>query len=200
MIGLMFFGAIALWGAIAIGLGLFLSKLFGQSWRGWAATALIPLIFFAPVADEIIAMPQMNALCATMKPLALAPGMDAQRAYGRTIYGNTESSLETLFPSNIKVTRFSGTYLDAKTNEPVLMQSGFSPGAGMLGMPSGSGGGSMPLLLSKCPRVDQDDKLDAQFIPLRFSHLKLTVTTNMGSGLASCLSNLKSHHVQTLTH
>jgi MFS family permease len=176
MIGLMFFGAIALWGLVAIGVGLGLSKLFKESWRGLAAFALIPLIFFAPVADEIIALPQMNALCATMKPLALAPGMDEAKAYGRTIYLSSTTSTETLFPPTIKVTRHNGRYVDAKTKEPVLVQSGFSPSAGMLGMPSGSGGGSMPLVLSKCPRVDHEDKTDTQHIPLRFSHLKLTVT------------------------
>lgn len=179
MIGLLFFGAIALWGVIAIVLGIKLPKWMGiQRYRLLWTVVLVPLVFFAPVADEIIAYPQMQALCASLKPLELAPGMDENGAYGRTVYPTESRTTETLFPSTIKITRFSAAYADATTKEPVLVQSGFEPQRGMLGVPNGSSGGQMTVLLNKCPRVDLADQLDSQNIPIRLSHLKLAVTRN----------------------
>ncbi len=173
MIGLLFFGAIALWGAIAIALGIKLPKWLGiQRYRPLWTVVLVPLVFFAPVADEIIAYPQMKALCASLKPYELAPGMDEKKAYGRVVYYTQRRTSETLFPSTIEITRSNIAYVDATTKEPVLVQSWFEPRRGMLGIPNGSSGGQMTVLLDKCTHVAE--QFDSQNLPSRFSHLNLT--------------------------
>jgi hypothetical protein len=172
MIGLMFFGAIALWGLIAIGLGLWLTKFVRASWSGFAALLFIPLVFFAPVADEIIALPQMKALCEQVNGLELADGMDEKKAYGRTVYTKSSTTSEALWPSSIKVARKKYFYVDATTKEPILQGVMFEPISGMLGVPAGSSGGQMTVLLKKCqPKIEV---YDAKGLPTRFSHLNLT--------------------------
>jgi hypothetical protein len=173
MIGLLFFGAIALWGVIAIALGIKLPKWLGiQRYRVLWSVVLVPLIFFAPVADEVIAYPQMQALCASLKPYELAPGMDEKRAYERVVYHKQSSTSVMLWPPTIEVTRWTSTYVDSKTKEPVLVQSWIEPRRGMLGVPAGSSGGQMTVLLKKCS--PKNVHYDSKGHPSQFGHLNLT--------------------------
>ena len=61
MIGLMFLGAIVLW--------VFVAFMLGHKIPVWLklkpiwAWLFVPLVFFAPVMDEVIALPQAYALC-----------------------------------------------------------------------------------------------------------------------------------------
>jgi hypothetical protein len=149
MIGLMFFGAIALWGLVALGVGLGLSKLFRESWRGFAAFALIPLVFFAPVADEIIAYPQMKALCEQGSTRLV---MDADLAKGREICYTQRLKIKdvVLLPPSISLNKYEETFIDIHTKKPVLEAFWYEAHAGYLNMPNGSSGGYMPLILGSC--------------------------------------------------
>ena len=173
MIGILFFGTIAIWAFVALVLGILLSdRLSIQRYRlPWTAV-LVVLVFYAPVADEIIAWPQMQALCKQVNGLTLAPGIDAQKASGRTFYYSSNSTSIELWPSSVKVLRNDYAYVDATSKEPILQGVWFEPLRGMLGVPNGSSGGHMTLFLSKCDSIAET--YDSQDVPTRFSHLKLT--------------------------
>ena len=174
MIGILFFGAIAVWALIALVLGVKLPEwLHIQRYRPAWAVVFVVLVFFAPVADEIIAYPQMQVLCASLSSTELANGMNEKSAYGRTIYYTQRRTTEKLFPRTIEITRSVGAYVDAFTKEPVLVQTWFEPRRGMLGIPNGSSGGEMTILLKACALPFEP--LDSQNLPLRFQHLNLTV-------------------------
>lgn len=172
MIGLLFFGAIALWGWIAFALGKRLSRFFGieRNRPLWVAVFVV-LVFFVPVADEIIAIPKMQEMCKQVNGLALAPGINERQARGRTVYSIGKSTTTTLWPSSVKVIRRDYAYIDASTKEPILQGVWFEPLRGMLGMPNGSSGGHMTLLLGKC--ASKPEAYDAQGVPTRFGHLEL---------------------------
>lgn len=173
MIGLMFLGVFIAWIAIALTLGIKLPKWMGvKRFAPLVSVVLVPLIFFAPVADEIIAYPQMQALCKQVSGLVLAPGMDEQKANGRTVYSMGLSTTTALWPSSVKILRRDYAYVDATTKESILQGVWFEPLRGMLGVPNGSGGGQMTLLLGKC--VSKPEVYDNQGVPSRYGHLKLT--------------------------
>lgn len=173
MIGLLFFGAIAVWGVIAIALGSKLPEWLGiKRHRTALGFVFALLVFVAPVADEIIAYPQMQMLCQQVNGLELAPGMDEQKANGRTVYSMGLSTTTALWPSSVKILRRDYAYVDAMTKEPILQGVWFEPLRGMLGVPDGSSGGQMTLLLGKC--VSKPEVYDNQGVPSRYGHLKLT--------------------------
>lgn len=172
MIGLIFFGAIALWGAISVVLGSKLPNWFGiQRCRIlWTGTFTV-LVFFIPVADEIIAYPQMKALCEQDRSFRFSFGMDEKKSFGRTVYSEERNTNEYIFPSSIKLIRWSTVYVDAVTKEDVLMNHRFIPIRGMLGIPNGSSGGTMTLLLRSCGSAYE--VYDSNGLPSRFSYLNL---------------------------
>lgn len=61
MIGLLFFGAMYLWMGVAIYLAIRLPKRFNFKDR-WGFV-IAPVVFFLPVVDEVIALPQTFILC-----------------------------------------------------------------------------------------------------------------------------------------
>lgn len=173
MIGLFFLFVIGLWVLIAVKLGTKIPKLLGTTrYRTAFSVVLVPLIFVAPVADEIIAYPQMMALCKNSKPYELAPGIDEKHASGRTVYYDDKKALLSLWPSTVKVARTDTYYRDATTKEPVLQSSSFHALQGMLGMPAGSSGDKMAILLGGCG--SRYEPYDSKGVPTRFSHLNLT--------------------------
>lgn len=173
MIGLLFFGAIALWGVFTLAMGINLPRWLGiQRYRPLWTVALVPLVFFAPVVDEIIAYPQMQALCKQDRFFVLAPGMDEKNSYGRTVYSEERRANESIFPKTVEVTRWQTAYVDVSTKEEVLMNRRFLPVRGMLGIPNGSSGGQMTVLLNGCGPAGES--FDSKGVPSRFSHLNLT--------------------------
>ena len=172
MIGLLFLLVIVLWAMGAYYLGTHLPRWANFRHRVLWAWVLVPVIFILPVVDEVIAYPQMRVLCASLKPYELAPGMDEKRAYGRTVDQAGDDVMETLWPSTVKVKRINVIYVDEKTREPILEHSWLVPIRGMLGVPNGSSGGTMTVLLSTCGPTRES--YDASGFPTRFSHLKLT--------------------------
>ena len=172
MIGLMFFGAIALWGLIAIGVGLGLTKLVREDWRGFAALVFIPLVFFAPVADEIIAYPQMKALCQSG---GYELAMTEKDAYGRTIYNASYKVPAGLWPPTIDAFRMKINYVDATSKQSVIVGYGYVESRrGFLGIPAGSSGDKMTAILGKCGLSNVESR-DQRGIPTRFSHLNFNV-------------------------
>ncbi len=173
MIGLLFFGAIALWALIALVIGVKLPEwLRIQRYRlPWTVVCVV-LVFFAPVADEVIAWPQMQVMCKKVQGLTLASGIDVQKATGRTVYSSGRTTITTLWPSSVKVLRRDYSYVDSTTKEAILEGVWFEPMRGMLGIPNGSSGGQMTVLLDKCE--SKIEVYDPQGVPTRFSYLKLT--------------------------
>lgn len=184
MSGLLFLIVIGLWLVIAITLGIKIPKWLGMKRDGHAlavAPVVAVLIFVAPVADEIIAWPQIRALCGDLSPLGYASGMDERKAYGRTIYYRDIYTPISVFPSSVHVDRHDGIYFDARSNEPILAYHGYTPRKAFLSVPNGSGGGAMTLILRGCSGMKSGadgyvlEKYDSNGVPARFSHLKLTI-------------------------
>ncbi|MDO8699060.1 MAG: hypothetical protein Q7J75_01315 [Rhodoferax sp.] len=165
MIGLLFFGAITLWGVMAISLGIKLPKWMGiQRYRLLWTVILVPLLFVAPVADEIIAWPQMQALCKSTEKVEF----NRQTAAGATVSKHPPiiaKETKTLFP-NIQVLVQQGAYVAPVTETPVVRWNWIEPHAGFLNFPAGSSGGSMPLLLNDCGFTPRNGELKRIVDPL----------------------------------
>ena len=170
MSGLFFLLVLALWFLITVWLGTKIPKWFGLTrYRKTVSVLLVLLIFFAPVADEIIAYPQMQAMCrAGRYELAVAEN----EAYGRMIYYTSRTTQDTLWPHTVVIARREVRYIDATTKQPVVIGRGVSPVHGFLSVPGGSSGDKEPLILRNCKGTEA---LDRYGIPMRFSHLKFNV-------------------------
>jgi hypothetical protein len=183
MIGILFLFVIGLWIVISITLGIKIPLWLGLK-RDRQVLMLAPvfalLVFVAPVADEIIAYPQMMALCSNLPPLGLAEGMDEKKAYGRAVYYQDISTPIQVFPSSVHIDRHDAVYFDAKSHEKILSYHGYTPKKAFLAVSNGSSGGTMTLILQSCSGMKADangyalEKYDANGLPVRFSHLKLT--------------------------
>ncbi|WP_102661743.1 hypothetical protein [Herbaspirillum sp. BH-1] len=169
MIGLLFFGVIGLWGLISLYLGIKLPKWFKFK-SGWSFL-FVPLLFFAPVIDEVIAIPQAYVLCkqaedafwydSTAKGKVRLMGSFPIRKDEVTVGFNVVAHIEEygikLAENNAIVSRWT--------------EVRFSPG--FLNFPNGSGSGSMPLLLPsepECPaRAVQWRRIDSMKKELQLS-------------------------------
>lgn len=170
MIGIFFLVAIGLWAWIAWKLGTKIPQWFGATrFRTVASVVLVPLIFVAPVVDEVIAYPQLQEMC-HRGGYELA--MNEKDAYGRKIYYTLRKIPHTLWPSTVVVEKIEIVYVDSTTKEPVLVGRGVRPVHGFLALPAGSSGDKMTVLLSNCKTKEA---LDVHGIPTRFSHLKFNV-------------------------
>ena len=180
MIGLMFLFVFALWALIALALGRKIPRWLGITRHRTALGFVFALlVFVTPVADEIIAWPQMRALCRNLPPLGLASGMTDQKANGRTVYYQDINTPISIFPSSVHVVRHDGIYFDATSHEPILSYHGYTPRTAFLSVPNGSSGGTMTLILRGCSGMKSDangyviEKYDSTGLPVRFGHLNL---------------------------
>ncbi len=147
MIGLMFFGAIALWALVAFYLGRKLPTWFRLKPQ-WAWLFAL-LVFFAPVMDEVIAIPQTYALC---KQAEEAFWYDPSAKGGVLKYYDDYSSEERTIGLNIKVKIRYGASVLKDSHAPVIKNMDVYFSSGLLHMPAGSSGTSMPFLLPEtCP-------------------------------------------------
>lgn len=110
-IGLIIF--MCIWGAIAIWIGIKLSnfKLFtsftkstktkNPTWWDFPVKAgLIIVVFFLPLADEILSYPTYDKLCENSGKYQFAPGMNEKNVFGRDYRINlVEEKRIRLFPS-----------------------------------------------------------------------------------------------------
>ena len=182
MIGLLFFGAIAVWGVIAIALGSKLPEWLGiKRHRTALGFVFALLVFVAPVADEIIAYPQMQRLCKEAHSFRFVDDMDAQKSYGRSVYYWSRSApITTIFPSSIKVHGNEYGYFDAQTKEPILYSYSIGVDRGWLGIPAGSSGTAMTALIKGCQDKTgvvngMSIEYDASGVPRLLSSSRVTI-------------------------
>jgi hypothetical protein len=157
VIGLLFFGAIALWGVIATSLGIKLPMWMGiQRYRLLWTVVLVPLVFAAPVVDEVIAYPQMKALCKTVEHVEYDPKTATGQTVSKysSVIGNEK---RTLFPG-ILVRIERRALVTPFAEVPIVKWASIEPQAGLLQFPAGSSGGSMPLLLADCGFTARDSE------------------------------------------
>ena len=147
MIGLMFLGAIVLW--------VLVSFMLGHKIPVWLklkpiwAWLFVPLVFFAPVMDEVIALPQAYALC---KQAEEAFWYDPAVKGGLTKYFSELSEEEKTIGSNIKVNIKNYTKVLKDDGRPAIKYTLVYFSSGFLNAPAGSSGKSMALLLpAECP-------------------------------------------------
>lgn len=149
MIGILFFGAIAIWALIALTIGSKLPRWLGITrYRTALGFVFALLVFVAPVADEIIAYPQLKALCKSVEDVEYDP----QSAIGKTVskYSSVISDeVETLFPG-IRVRIERRALVTPVTEVPIVKWGSIEPQAGILQFPAGSSSNAMPLVLSDC--------------------------------------------------
>ena len=149
MFGLILSGLASIWLALSMVIAAWLGKFLPKKpWR----IPLIVLIFFGvfllPVADELIAWPAMNRLCAQVAQYEY----DKRLTEGRTVRPRVSvGSQETinLFPG-IKVLIERIDRLDANTGERVLSWYQITTNGGKLGVPSSSGERYPILLPQRC--------------------------------------------------
>lgn len=147
MIGLIFYGAIILWGILSLVLGSKLPKWFKLK-PVWSF-AFVPAVFFMPVADEIIAMPQAYLLC---KQAEEAFWYDPATKGGVAKYFSESYEEEKTIGLNIKVKIKSYTKVIKDNGHPAIKYSLIYFSSGYLNVPAGSSGRSMTLLLpDECP-------------------------------------------------
>ncbi len=147
MIGLLLFGAIGLWLMIALYLGCELPKWFGLN-MAWAIL-FVPLVFFAPAIDEVIAIPQAYALCTQAEE---AFWYDSSVKGGVLKYYDEYSRDEQTIGLNIKVKIENSSSVLIDAQRPVIKTMSVDFSAGFLNFPAGSGGNSMALILpDQCP-------------------------------------------------
>ena len=149
MIGLILFAVIAVWISLSLVLANFLGNLLPtQPWKIMAKIFLTPLIFLAPVADELLALPKLRALCEKVKKYEY----DENIARGRTVRSTISVGVQetiTLFPDiNILVERFD--HNDIRSNNRVLSWYQITNSGGKLAFPSASGDRNPWILPKKC--------------------------------------------------
>lgn len=165
MIGVSFLLVIVLWTMTAYYLGTRLPRWAKFKHRVLWTWVLVPVLFFLPVADEIIAWPQLKMLCKSVESVEYDP----QTATGKTVSKNPpiiDKETKTLFPG-IQVLVQQGAYVAPTTEIPVVKWKWIEPQAGFLKFPAGSSGGSMPLLLADCGFTPRSGELRKIVDPLK---------------------------------
>lgn len=166
MIGILFFGAIAIWAWVALALGSKLPRWLGITrYRTAFGFVFALLVFVTPVADEIIAYPQLKMLCKSVEIVEYDP----QTATGKTVSKYPPiigKETKTLFPG-IQVLVQHGAYVAPTTEIPVVKWAWIEPDAGFLKFPAGASGGSMPLLLADCGFIPRSGALRKIVDPLK---------------------------------
>ena len=115
-----------------------------------------PLVFAAPVVDEVIAYPQMKALCKTVEHVEYDPKTATGQTVSKysSVIGNEK---RTLFPG-ILVRIERRALVTPFAEVPIVKWASIEPQAGFLQFPAGSSGGSMPLLLADCGFTARDSE------------------------------------------
>lgn len=156
MIGLLFLLAIVLWAMTAYCLGTRLPRWAKLKHRVLWTWVLVPVLFFLPVVDEIIAWPQLKMLCKSVDSVKYDP----QTAIGKTVskYSSVIGrDVKTLFPG-IQVRIEHRALVTPVAEVPIVKWASVEPQAGFLKFPAGSSGSSMSLLLTDCGFTARDSE------------------------------------------
>lgn len=178
-------------GLIAYGIGRLVTfKLKSRWWRWGVAVVLFPLIFMAPLADEIITKPQFDQLCEAAKVVkvygSIPVGQELYTPDGKwrgrdtgddpfalnKIYESLlrwESNGAPIASSNpirvdgtaVPINRFDMKIFDRKTNKLLAEWTAFSPGGSWLGRHFE---GNF-LLPQRCTPLEPNTKFDQQLLP-----------------------------------
>ncbi len=146
MIGLLFFGVIGLWIAFAIGLGIMLPKWLKLKWPAAVSVLLVPLIMFAPVADEVIAYPQFHSHCY----LRLADGVTEQVAFGKKVL-YVENKIQKKLLSGVLVEVRNSQLNDVTNGKTLLIGGAIKPLHTMLNFSVDGGTEIITAFLNTCP-------------------------------------------------
>ena len=162
MFGLMLFGAIIVWITLSVAVAIWLgNKISSRTWRIATKVLLTPLIFFVPVADEIIAWPEMKALCDKASNYEYDEKTARGRIVSRKISIGSRENI-TLFP-NIKIVIERYDHVDNKSGERVVSWYQITTHGGKMGIPSSSGE-QYPLILPQKCSVNASSAAHAQLL------------------------------------
>ncbi len=126
MIALLFYGAIALWALLAIYLGCKFPRWFKlkQAWT----LLFTPLVFFAPVVDEVIGRWQFKQLCEEEAVIWLSPNwksVEAVRDASPELFSEAEWTVISIKIQHEKL-------VDAKTGQPFMLYSALHTNGGFV--------------------------------------------------------------------
>lgn len=170
MVGLFILGMMGAWIALAVFLGMKAPQWLNLSSRHQTAARifLVPLLIFLPIMDEVIAYPQVKLMCKSTHDYKLMPNISRDKAHGKNVYFNIrESKIKNIFPSTIEATLYEGGYFDHETNELILYARSIGVKRGWLGMPAGSSGTKMTILLKGCSRSTKTKESSKSYTPRR---------------------------------
>lgn len=173
-LGILFF--LAIWAVLSLLIARLLSKKLltrfttdattgNTSSKGTFITLLLSvLVFFAPIADEIISYPSYYQMCQAAGKYEFAPGMDEKKVFGREYRIEEEDkklirlfpTFQTLLPEDnrnfgvvIEATKLK--LIDDKTNETLLTTPTNKPLRSFFALPWD--GKRIPWLLHECSDV-----------------------------------------------
>lgn len=147
--GLMLFGAVGIWMALSAAIGIWLGGFLSTwYWQTAARIVLVPLVFFAPVADEIIAWRQMKVLCDKVSQYEYDKKIVNGRTVRRTISVGSREEI-TLFP-DIRIVKERFDHTDNMSGERVISWYQITTSGGKAAFPSASGTRHPWLLPEKC--------------------------------------------------
>ena len=119
---LIVFACVAGWAALAMALSLGCARgVASRPRRVVLRFAIFALVFAAPLADELVAWPQLRELCRGPGRFEYGPGQDAATAFGRTVHyrPRAQETQATLFPG-VPVRLTFHDYVDAASGDLVL--------------------------------------------------------------------------------
>lgn len=150
MTGLFMMVLAIVWLVLAILISRSASRVFKHgSARTISALATFALLLPLPVADELIGIHQLDALCRKGAVLTI----DAQRIKGRSIRLVVDPIWEPVSGAWIQIRYSRFSYRDASTNEELASYKLYNAGGGWLAHALGIAGHDAPLLVNQsgCP-------------------------------------------------
>ena len=159
---------IVVWSALVLALALWSTRRIGRrSLRVAASAAVFSAVFALPLADEIIAWPQLRELCRGPGRFEFGPGEDASTAFGRTVHyrPRAQERQETLFPG-VPVRLTFHDYVDASSGGLVLRFRSVRP-LGSLAAYVDARGVIHPWLLRECWGAGMSREPDERTLALK---------------------------------
>ena len=122
MFGLMLFGVIVFWLLLVMILANWIGNFLPQRlWRIGVKILLIPIIFITPLADEIIAMPEMKSLCEQKKEPIVGKDIGERTDAGRIVREKIETEYLSL-STGVRLLASRHDYYDVNNHKLVLSE------------------------------------------------------------------------------